>query len=95
LWHPALRKHKEGRRGASFIRPLCRPASARHPLATILVDGRELEQQAKFVRCLNQHAVPAQQQKGGVAINGQGVDRSKVQQAQQACQKYAPGGSGG
>jgi hypothetical protein len=41
---------------------------------------------------MNQHGVPVQQQGGGVMMHGgPGTDRSKAQQAQQACQQYMQG----
>jgi len=58
--------------------------------------AQQLDQQAKYVQCLQQRGVPARQQGGSVLVQeGRGTDPSKVQQAQQACQQYAPGGGGG
>jgi hypothetical protein len=52
--------------------------------------AQQVDQMAKFVQCLNQHGVPAQQQGAGNRL-APGTDPSKVQQAQQACQHYLNG----
>jgi hypothetical protein len=56
---------------------------------------QQMDQMTKFVQCLNQHGVPMQQQRqGGPMYLPPGFDQSKVQQAMQACQQYAPATGG-
>ena len=53
--------------------------------------AQQLDQNEKYVQCMNQHGVPAKAQGGGVEVNvPPGMDPSKAEQAQQACQKYQP-----
>lgn len=55
--------------------------------------GQQLDQNATYVQCLNQHGVPAQLADNGraVRVGGPNEDPNKEQQADQACEKYAPG----
>lgn len=63
---------------------------------------QQIDQATKFAQCMRQHGIPMQDpqvQGGGIRFGGggQGIDPSspQFQQAQQACQKYAPGGGPG
>jgi hypothetical protein len=54
--------------------------------------AQQLDQNQKYVQCLNQHGVPAQLvgNGSGVKSGGPNVDPKTQQQADQACQKYQP-----
>jgi hypothetical protein len=63
---------------------------------------QQLDQVTKFAQCMRDHGIPMQDPKasgGGIQFQGggPGIDPSspQFQQAQQACQKYAPGGPNG
>jgi hypothetical protein len=62
---------------------------------------QQLDQLTQFAQCMRQHGIPMndpQVSGGAVQIsvspgpNGQRPDPTQMQQAQQACQKYLPGG---
>jgi hypothetical protein len=54
--------------------------------------AQQLDQNEKYVQCMNQHGVTAQLQGNGngVRVGGPGTDPNKMRQAAQACQKYQP-----
>jgi hypothetical protein len=66
-------------------------------------DGADLSREEKalrFAQCMRENGVPMDDpdtgKGGGIKIrSGDGVDRETVQQAQEACQKYAPFGEDG
>jgi hypothetical protein len=57
------------------------------------------EKALKFAECMRENGVPMEdpdpQGGGGIRIGGEGVDRETVQEAQEACQEYAPFGEDG
>jgi hypothetical protein len=60
------------------------------------LSAQQRDAMTKFVQCMNQQGVPMQQGQGGAKItNPQSIGRSKIQQAQQACQHYLPGNPSG
>jgi hypothetical protein len=52
--------------------------------------AQQLDQNTKYVQCMNQHGVPARlgDNGSGVIMDDPTIPDSKLQQAQQACQKY-------
>jgi hypothetical protein len=54
--------------------------------------AQQLDQNQKYVQCLNQHGVPAQltDNGNGVKSGGPNIDPNTQQRADQACQKYQP-----